>query len=78
METESKYIKGFNTGYLISKYENDLLIKLEKNFSKSNDFFQGFAEGSEEVKLEFEKKQYFNFKEIRKKGKDLGPFLSID
>lgn len=65
MEITTAYIDGFNTGYLLKKYEVSLSNKLMKGPLKINDFFQGFFEGSEEYELE---KQFTDLNQIRKGG----------
>lgn len=68
METTAAYVDGFNTGYLLKKYEFSLLDKLLKNPLKINDFFQGFFDGSVEYELE---KQIADLNQIRKGGIEL-------
>ncbi|HNP22617.1 MAG TPA: hypothetical protein PKM63_22255 [Panacibacter sp.] len=78
MDTENKYVKGFNTGYFIAKHESNLSNKLVKNSSNTDDFFRGLIDGTLEVKLEFQRRQLFILEEIRKKGNDIGLLYDKD
>lgn len=52
MDTEYIYAKGFNTGYCITKYEPNLSDTFAKSVSNTNDFFQGFFDGKEQMQIE--------------------------
>ncbi len=47
-DTEKRFTRGFNHGYLLAKYTPSLLAKLVKRLTPSNDYFQGFFSGSKE------------------------------
>lgn len=46
MNTEQQYIKGFNTGYLLTKYELEVSQKVIKNLPHIGEYFQGIFEGN--------------------------------
>jgi hypothetical protein len=71
MNTEEIYRKGFNTGYCISRYEPKLADTLATGVSNTNDFFQGFFDGKEQVQLEKNKEQLQHLMHLRNKGKNL-------
>lgn len=52
MDTEQQYIKGFNTGYILTKYEPVMLDGMVKSLPPIGDFFQGFFAGKGEVERE--------------------------
>lgn len=71
METEDKYVKGYNSGYFIMKYEVDLSKKIENNLPRTNDFLQGFFDGCEQLRLENMYEQLLQLKGIRNSRSDL-------
>ena len=71
MEAEEKYIKGFNSGYFITKYEVDLSKILHNNLSCPNEFFEGFFEGKEQFMFENNLEELQHLKTRRKEKDDL-------
>lgn len=51
-EQEKQFIKGFNNGYFIAKYQPDLFEKLEKISNPDNEYFQGLLSGKKEYTTE--------------------------
>lgn len=47
-----KMLKGFNAGYLLSKYEPELLRKLMESFNKNHSYLQGLKLGSQQYDKE--------------------------
>lgn len=45
-KTEERYINGYNDGYLLSRFEPDLLKKISKQPIEGNPYFDGMAAGS--------------------------------
>ena len=43
---EERYINGYNDGYLLSRFEPDLLKKINQSQIKGNAYFDGMADGS--------------------------------
>ena len=67
---EQKYIKGFNSGYLLAKHMPTLLSKVVKNISPTDDFSEGLFSGKEEYELENSRTQIEELKRLRNKSKD--------
>ena len=71
METEeSQYIKAFNNGYVLAKFEPTLLATILKNLSPSNSYLEGMFAGKEEFELEKFRPHIDELNQIRQKGKD--------
>lgn len=51
-EKEKQYAKGFNDGYQLSKHEPDLLNKLMKSATATNDYIQGLQQGKKQHERE--------------------------
>lgn len=68
METEEKYIDGFNTGYLIARHEARLADILPKNLVNVNDFFQGFIDGKDQQLIEVKLSELKQLKVAKFKG----------
>ena len=49
---EIQFIKGFNAGYLLAKYEPQLLIGLLDKISPINSYVDGMSNGVKEYELE--------------------------
>ena len=49
---ESKYIKGFNAGYLMQKHDPELYQKIHNNLSGKSAFTQGVKDGSSQFTKE--------------------------
>lgn len=61
METPSKetleYAKGFESGYKLRMYNNDLLIRIMDSFKAGDSYSDGVFEGIKEAEKELEKKK---------------------
>lgn len=68
--TEKEFIKGFNTGYQLSKHDPDLLKQLTKSEANNSDYFKALALGAKQHDRE---KLLDQLKQSSKKnkGKDL-------
>jgi hypothetical protein len=49
---EQKFIAGFNSGYLLAKYEPELLTSLLRNISPMNSYISGMSFGQKEYEME--------------------------
>jgi len=67
---EQKYIKGFNSGYLLAKHMPTLLSKVVKNISPADDFSEGLLFGKEEYELEYSRIHTDELKRLRNKSQD--------
>lgn len=67
---EQKFIAGFNSGYLLAKYEPKLLTSLISNISPINSYISGITSGKKEYELELESKKLEDLGRLRNKGKD--------
>ena len=53
MEAQERLYKdGFNNGYLLAKYEPDLLNKLLPHLQPINDYFDGIISGKEQFDID--------------------------
>lgn len=59
------YKKGFNAGYIIAEHKPDLMSKIKPHLSPSNEFLDGFIEGSNELEKRKSKKLIAEMKSIR-------------
>ena len=76
---EQQYIKGFNHGYLLTKYLPDLVAKLVKHIKETtNDYLSGFFSGKEEYELEISRTQLDELRNIRNKATDRNHDLERD
>ena len=71
-QQEKQFITGFNNGYLLAKFLPELLIRLVKNLTPTNEYFQGFFSGSKEFEMENSKRQLDDLRRIRTQTKRLG------
>jgi hypothetical protein len=68
---EQQYIRGFNHGYLMTKYLPNLVAKLIKNIKEAtNDYLAGFFSGKEEYELEMTIGQLNELKQLRNRAND--------
>lgn len=65
MNTEQKYIQGFNSGYVLAKHEPNLLNTISKNLNLNCNYLQGIFAGKEEFELEKSKDQLFEIGKLR-------------
>lgn len=69
-ENEAIYIRGFNQGYLLARYEPSLLAMVVKNVSPAGDYLQGFFSGKEEYELEQSQTRLDELSRLREETKD--------
>ena len=65
MEDDKKFIKGFNDGYILSKYESLLANSIGKTVEKSDNYTEGLIEGIEMHGREITDKNIQEFKDLR-------------
>lgn len=51
-EYEALYVKGFNDGYLLSRFEPDLYKKISNAGDKEQPYFNGLQQGHRQVQKE--------------------------
>jgi hypothetical protein len=64
-QEEQQFIKGFNNGYILQKYEPDLLSQLIHTLLPSNWYLEGFFAGKEEYELEQSQKELDDLHRLR-------------
>jgi hypothetical protein len=69
-EQEMLFIKGFNNGYMLKKYEPNLLHIIVDNLRPTNDYLAGFFAGKEEFELENSHKELDELRVLRKGSRD--------
>jgi hypothetical protein len=62
---ESKFIKGFNAGYFLAKYEPKVLMDLLEHIHPKNSYISGMNFGQLEFRIEVDKSQLEELKSIR-------------
>jgi hypothetical protein len=68
---EQQYIRGFNHGYLLTKYLPDLVVQLIKHIKETtNEYISGFFSGKEEWELEYEREQLGELENLRNRPRD--------
>ncbi len=66
------YIKGFNHGYNLQRYEPDMVRTITKGIKdKNSDYAIGIQDGKAEMILEMEREKYPNKKTIPDRRKDI-------
>lgn len=65
---EQQYIDGFNTGYIIAKYEPDLLSKLIQDLRPLTNYLAGLFSGNQEYELEKTIDELLHLKNMRSKA----------
>ncbi|WKN45413.1 hypothetical protein [Tunicatimonas pelagia] len=55
MEATKDYIKGFNNGYLFSRYANELADTVIDKLDSSQDYVQGLKDGKQQYEQELDK-----------------------
>jgi len=78
MNEEQQYSTGFNAGYLLAKYDPELLVQVTKNLTPVNDYVQGFFSGKEEYAQEKNRQQVEELRNIRTHNKERGNELDRD
>lgn len=54
---ETRYIKGFNQGYLLKQHKPDLFKTVEDGLSENSPYKEGFRDGGKEFEKERTKQQ---------------------
>lgn len=67
---EQHYIKGFNDGYTIAKYNFDLITKIIQNLQPIDEYLEGFFSGKEEFEIEHSLVQLKELNRLRNQSKD--------
>lgn len=67
---EKQFITGFNSGYLLAKYEPQMLTILLKDAQPVNYYLQGMSSGQKEYELRRIKKHMDELEQIRERNKD--------
>ncbi|MFT4969488.1 MAG: hypothetical protein ACI9O4_001235 [Chitinophagales bacterium] len=75
MDNEKDFIKGFNQGYTINKYDKKNFELLSKGFVEPNEYTDGFSEGGKEASTEKEQSRLNELGDLRK---DLDRDLNMD
>jgi len=65
MENEIQYTKGFNSGYVIAKYNPFLIKTLTASLAPSNSYLEGMILGRKEYELEIFKDQLKEIGDLR-------------
>ncbi|MGF1924721.1 MAG: hypothetical protein ACQUHE_11125 [Bacteroidia bacterium] len=47
-----RYIKGFNSGYILQKHEPDLLKSITQAKNRGSDYLEGIAAGAKQYRKE--------------------------
>ncbi|HEY5369632.1 MAG TPA: hypothetical protein VIJ75_11625 [Hanamia sp.] len=71
MNTEEKFIKGFNHGYALAKHEPDFLSNILKGLRSTNNYIEGIHSGKEEFEIEKSRTHLDDLNRIRNKSKDM-------
>lgn len=64
---ETKFIKGFNAGYLLAEHELNLINNLLKGVQTNTTYFSGMSFGQKEYELEHSKTQMSEIEKLRQK-----------
>ena len=65
MDNEKDYIKGFNQGYTINKYDKKNFELLSKAFVEPNEYTDGFSEGGKEASKEIQRQRLNDLGDLR-------------
>lgn len=71
MDAEEQYKKGFNSGYLLKKFQSDLLELLLKNLTGSGIVFQGLSEGKKYREMEMQGENFEYLRAIKESYRDV-------
>jgi hypothetical protein len=66
---EKQFIIGFNSGYLLAKYEPEILTNLLAKINPINSYIFGMNSGKKEYELEHRSKKLDELKDLRNKVK---------
>lgn len=78
MTTEEKYVKGFNSGYLLAKHEPKLLAAVVRNLHPTTGYIEGLFSGKGEFEREYIKTHSSDLKGIRDQTQNRKPNLERD
>ncbi|MBK9107370.1 MAG: hypothetical protein IPM92_03050 [Saprospiraceae bacterium] len=67
---EEQFIAGFNSGYLLAQYDQEVLTSLLTQISPVNSYISGMTYGKKEYELTLQTNQLDDLRKIRSKGKD--------
>ena len=70
MTDEKKFIKGFNHGYMLTKYLPSLISDLIGSLKSTNDYFTGFFAGKQEYESEKAKNELEALDQSRGRAED--------
>ena len=68
MSINKTFTSGFNNGYLLTKYEPNLLSQLVRNLHITNEYFHGFFPGKEEFEQERTRNTLDELKSLREQS----------
>lgn len=67
---EEKYIKGYNSGYILASHKPELLQIITQNLSLANDYTVGILSGKNQFEKERQSVQIQDIEKLRNHGKD--------
>lgn len=67
MESE-KFVTAFNNGYLLARYEPNLLNTITRGLSPTNIYLEGLFAGKYQFELEINKDQFFELLRLRERA----------
>jgi hypothetical protein len=67
---EQLFAKGFNQGYLLARYEPDILTSVLKNNNPINSYFSGLSFGKKEFEIEQATSEISKLRNSKKIEKD--------
>lgn len=70
MSTERQYIQGFNNGYILAKFEPDLLNTVSQSIAPINSHLEGLFNGKEQFEFENSRNRLFELQELRHKSQN--------
>lgn len=70
MENEKEFIKGYNQGYILKKFDGPSFESLINGFRDNNDYTEGFSEGGKEAVKEIDLNKLNELNEIRSRNND--------
>lgn len=67
MDSE-KFVSAFNNGYLLARYEPNLLNSITRRLSPTNIYLEGLFAGKNQFELEISKDQIFELLRLRERA----------
>lgn len=67
---EKDFIKGFNQGYILRKYNQKQYEGLSNGITTESEYFDGLREGAHEAALEINKDRLNELENLRSRGDD--------